>query len=374
MNPVHISDYEYDLPSELIAQQPLPERDRSRLLVVHRDGRPLEHRTFADFGDCLRAGDLLVVNDTRVLPARFDATREGFPGHIEVLLVRPRGGPLTWEALTRPARRLTPGTRLQLAGGAAQAVVTAEGEEGLRVLEFPPDTDVPALMKAHGHVPLPPYISRADEPADRERYQTVFARRDGAIAAPTAGLHFTEARLAELAAAGVTVAPVTLHVGPGTFRPVMTEDPRLHVMESEWYEVPEATAAAFKACRARGGRVVACGTTVVRTLEAAAVAAPGAGGAGGPGAPAGPAGPEQRAPAPAGFRLEPGAGWADLFIYEPYVFHAVDALITNFHLPRSTLLMLVCAFGGGERIRRAYRAAVREKYRFYSYGDAMLID
>jgi S-adenosylmethionine:tRNA ribosyltransferase-isomerase len=347
---MHISDFEYDLPPDLIAQRPAPERGGSRLLVVHRDDRPFEHRKFPELGEYLRPGDLLIVNDTRVLPARLEAARPGFTGKIEILLTRPHGSAHKWEALTRTARKLDMGTELTLAGEVARARVIGIGEEGLRLLEFPEDVDVVALMKAHGHIPLPPYIERADEPADRERYQTVFAKSEGAVAAPTAGLHFTAEALETLAANGIRIAGITLHVGPGTFRPVMSEDPRLHTIDPEPYEIPEATARAFRETRAAGGRIVACGTTVVRTLESAAVP-----------------------PEGGGFFLEPGSGWADLFIYEPYQFKAVDVLITNFHLPRSTLLMLVSAFGGLERIRRAYRAAIRERYRFYSYGDAMLV-
>ena len=347
---MHIADFDYDLPPARIAQHPLAERDQSRLLVVHRDDRPFEHRHFADVVELLEPGDLLVLNDTRVRHARLDALREGFTGRIEVLLLRPRGNPSTWEALTRPARRLDLETVLTFAEGTARATVVGVGEEGLRVLEFEASVDVPELMRRHGHVPLPPYIDRADEIEDRERYQTVFARQEGAVAAPTSGLHFTDDLLRRLDERGVERATVTLHVGIGTFRPVMSEDPRQHRMESEWYDVPAATSGAFERCRARGGRVVACGTTVVRTLESAVRSEPG------------------RSP-----RLEPGAGWADLFIYEPFAFRAVDRLITNFHLPRSTLLMLVSAFAGLERTRRAYRAAIREGYRFYSYGDAMFI-
>jgi S-adenosylmethionine:tRNA ribosyltransferase-isomerase len=290
------------------------------------------------------------VNDTRVLPARIEAARVGFTGRIELLLTRPHGSAQVWEALARPARKLDLGTELEISGGAARARVMAVGEEGFRIVEFPAGTDVIALMKAHGHIPLPPYITRQDEPADAERYQTVFARSEGAVAAPTAGLHFTTERLERLKAKGVALATVTLHVGTGTFRPIMTDDPRLHTLDPEPYDVPEETRRLFQETREKGGRVVACGTTVVRTLESAAVPLP-EGGTG----------------------LEAGGGWADLFIYEPYAFRTVDRLITNFHLPRSTLLMLVSAFGGLATLRRAYRHAIQERYRFYSYGDAMLI-
>ncbi|TPW10927.1 MAG: S-adenosylmethionine:tRNA ribosyltransferase-isomerase, partial [bacterium] len=328
---------------------PLADRDDSRLLVVPRGDAPFEHGKFGDLADLLNPGDLLVVNDTRVRHARLDAKRDGFEGHIEILLLKPRGGPSTWEALARPARKLDLGTVVTFADGTIKAHVTASGEDGLRVLEFDPVVDVPLLMREHGHVPLPPYISRADQPEDNERYQTVFAAREGAVAAPTAGLHFTRALLARLAERGIEKSTVTLHVGIGTFRPVMSEDPRQHRMDPEWYDVPAETAEAWRRCRERGGRVVAVGTTVVRTLESATIT-------------------DNRGQA----RLEAGAGWADLFIYEPFMFRAVDALVTNFHLPRSTLLMLVSAFAGLERTRRAYRAAIREGYRFYSYGDSSL--
>ena len=346
---MHISDFDYELPPQQIAQQPLVERDQSKLLVVPRNEGPFGHRTFVDLPELLTAGDLLVVNDTRVRHARLDAKREGFEGHIEILLLKPRGVAHVWEALARPARKLDVGTAVTFADESIKARVTAAGEDGMRLLEFDPVVDVPLLMREHGHVPLPPYINRGDQPEDRERYQTVFAEREGAVAAPTAGLHFTPALLESLTRAGIGVARVTLHVGIGTFRPVMAEDPRLHRMDPEWYDVPPETAEAWTRCRERGGRVVAVGTTVVRTLESAVAT-------------------DQSGRA----RLESGAGWADLFIYEPFTFRAVDALITNFHLPRSTLLMLVSAFAGLERTRRAYRAAMREGYRFYSYGDSSL--
>lgn len=344
---MHISDFDYELPPNQVAQQPLANRDESRLLVVPRGDAPFEHKQFGDLADLLHPGDLIIVNDTRVRHARLDAKREGFDGHIEILLLKPRGGASTWEALARPARKLDVGTVVTFADGTIKARVVDVGEDGLRILEFDPVMDVPLLMREHGHVPLPPYINRTDAPEDRERYQTVFAAREGAVAAPTAGLHFTEALLMKLADRGIERATVTLHVGIGTFRPVMADDPRQHQMDAEWYDVPVETAEAWRRCRERGGRVVAVGTTVVRTLESATIT-------------------DQCGQD----RLESGAGWADLFIYEPFNFRAIDALVTNFHLPRSTLLMLVSAFAGLERTRRAYRAAMREGYRFYSYGDS----
>jgi S-adenosylmethionine:tRNA ribosyltransferase-isomerase len=346
---MHISDFDYELPLNQIAQHPLTNRDESRLLVVPRGEGAFRHRKFGELADLLNPGDLLVVNDTRVRHARLDAKREGFDGHIEVLLLKPRGAANVWEALARPARKLDVGTVVSFANDTIRARVTATGEDGMRILEFDPVDDVPLLMREHGHVPLPPYINRTDDPDDRERYQTVFAEREGAVAAPTAGLHFTEDLLDRLADKGVEKASVTLHVGIGTFRPVMSEDPRQHRMDPEWFDVPESTAEAWRRCRERGGRVVAVGTTVVRTLESAVTT-------------------DQSGR----HRLESGAGWADLFIYDPFRFRAVDGLITNFHLPRSTLLMLVSAFAGLETTRRAYRAAIREGYRFYSYGDSSL--
>lgn len=362
---MRLSDYDFELPPERIALEPATPRDAARLFVLSRDGRPDEHRVFADLGHYLNPGDLLVLNDTRVMPARLAARRAGHAGIIELLLLRPDASESRWEALARPARRLQPGTRLEVGEGAAPATVTDVRPDGRRVVEFDAGVDVRALMAAHGHMPLPPYIARPDTPADRERYQTVFARAEGAVAAPTAGLHFTPERLAALEEAGVAVARVTLHVGIGTFRPVTAEDPRQHAMEPEWYELPEATAVAWAACRARGGRVVACGTTVVRTLETAAGGGFGGAEATGGVAPGGAGGPAAA--------LLPGGGWTRAFIYPPYAFRAVDALITNFHLPASTLLMLVSALAGRERILAAYAEAIRREYRFYSYGDAMLI-
>lgn len=356
---MRLSDYQFDLPPERIALEPATPRDAARLFVLSRDGRPDEHRHFRDLGDYLAPGDLLVLNDTRVMPARLEARRAGHPGAVELLLLRPATTEQRWEALARPARRLQPGTRLEVGADAAPATVVEVRPDGRRVVEFDEGVDVRALMAARGHMPLPPYIARPDTPADRERYQTVYARAEGAVAAPTAGLHFTPERLAALEAAGVAVARVTLHVGIGTFRPVTADDPREHAMESEWYEVPAETAAAWAACRARGGRVVACGTTVVRTLETAA-----GGGFGGVTA------EEAQGGAPL---LATGGGWTKAFIYPPYAFRAVDALITNFHLPASTLLMLVAALVGRERLLAAYAEAIRREYRFYSYGDAMLI-
>jgi len=356
---MRLSDFTYDLPPELIAQTPAPERETSRLLLLDRPSGRLEHHRFADIAGLLGPGDVLAINDTRVVPARlFGRYADGRP--VEVLfLARTEGG--SWEALVKPAKFARPGVRLLLAGGALSAVVAGSGRYGRRRLTLPEGADLRAVLQAHGVMPLPPYIKRrAEQPPDLRgstpsaqlsaldsaRYQTVYARVEGAVAAPTAGLHFTAELLARLREAGVTVAPLTLHVGPGTFQPVRTEEIAEHRMEAEWFQIPEATAAAVRRARREGGRVVAVGTTCVRTLEYAASR---------------------------DGQVWPGEGEADLFITPGYRFRVVDALITNFHLPRSTLLMLVSAFAGMEPIRQAYAEAIRERYRFYSYGDAMFI-
>ena len=337
-------DFDYDLPEGAIADRPAP-RGLSRLLVVDHTG-PERHRRVRDLPALLRAGDMVVLNDTRVIPARLFGRWLGEPGgEVEILLVE-KTGEREWEALGKPGRRLRPGTALAFAEGLGAEVVSREGGGRLRV-RF--SEEVEPHLERIGHVPLPPYIKRPDEAADRERYQTVFARHPGAIAAPTAGLHLSEEILAGLAAAGVEVAYVTLHVGIGTFKPVTAELVHEHRMDAERYDVPAETASAWERARERGGRVVAVGTTVVRTLEAAAQAGDG----------------EVRA----------GSGRTDLFITPGFRFQAGDLLLTNFHLPRSTLLMLVSAFlGSRERALANYREAIAEGYRFYSYGDAMLAE
>ncbi|MBI4577809.1 MAG: tRNA preQ1(34) S-adenosylmethionine ribosyltransferase-isomerase QueA [Planctomycetes bacterium] len=339
-------DLDYDLPADLIAQSPLPGREASRLLVLDRGGPPgvVTHARVSDLPSLLSPGDLLVLNDTRVLPARLEARRAS-GGWVGLLLVAPRLDG-SWEALARPTRRLHPGEVLRVAGVEALRLAECLGH-GLWRLEGVGGADPLEVASVHGRVPLPPYIrrSRGADPRDaedRERYQTVYALHPGAVAAPTAGFHFTAGLLEALALRGVGTAFLTLHVGPGTFRPVST--PRLedHRMHAEAYRVPAATREAVARTRLAGARVVAVGTTVTRTLEAVAAGAP----------------------------LE---GETTLFILEPFCFQAVDALVTNFHLPRSTLLALVAAFAGRERVLEAYRLAVEARYRFYSYGDAMLI-
>jgi S-adenosylmethionine:tRNA ribosyltransferase-isomerase len=344
------SDFDYDLPAARIAQRPAP-RGESRLLVLGAEGAR-RHRRIADLPELLRAGDLLVVNDTRVIPARLFARRcgpaggsGGDRGKIELLLVEKRAA-REWDALVKPGRKARPGAVLALDGEISAEVVGEPAGDGRRRLRF--SAPIEPHLDRLGHVPLPPYIKRPDEAADRERYQTVYARQPGAIAAPTAGLHLTDRLLEEVRARGAELIAVTLHVGIGTFKPVTAELVHEHRMERERYEISPRAAAAIARARTRGDRVVAVGTTVVRTLEGAAAGAAGV--------------------------VSAGPGSTDLFITPGYRFRVVDALLTNFHLPRSTLLMLVSAFAGRERVLAAYREAIEEGYRFYSYGDAMFVE
>ncbi len=335
------ADFDYELPPEAIAQEAAP-RGKSRLLALDLDGAA-RHRTIRDLPALLAPGDLLVLNDTRVIPARLFGRRAGSGGAVEILLLE-RVGPCEWEALTRPGRKTRPGARLDFDGLSAE--VTGVGDDGRRRLRF--SEPVEGHLDRLGHVPLPPYIHRTDTAADRERYQTVWARHPGSVAAPTAGLHFDEALLAAIGARGVGIAHVTLHVGIGTFRPVAVEEVAEHRMDRERYDLPEATAAAIREAHRLGGRIVAVGTTVVRTLEGHAAAT-----------------------ASTAADLPAGAGATELFITPGFPFRVVDALLTNFHLPRSTLLMLVAALAGRERVLAAYGEALRLGYRFFSYGDAM---
>ncbi|HUS16639.1 MAG TPA: tRNA preQ1(34) S-adenosylmethionine ribosyltransferase-isomerase QueA [Chloroflexia bacterium] len=365
---MHTSDFDYVLPPELIAQTPAQPRDSSRLMVLPRDGGPVAHHRFHEILQYIRPGDLLVANESRVLPARLFGHKRDTSGRVEVLLLRPAaeqppgaGGNRVWEALVKPGRSIRPGTRLVFssaaregrpgppAGVVLEAEVVGRTEIGGRLVQFaePPEPWLDRL----GLLPLPPYIRTA--PADPERYQTVYARAPGSAAAPTAGLHFTPRLLSALTERGAGWATVTLHIGLDTFRPVQEDDPRTHPMHSEWYELPAVTAAAITATRAAGGRVIVVGTTTARVLETVA-AEQGLGDV--PGAP-----------------LAPASGWSRLFIYPGFRFRVLDGLVTNFHLPRSTLLMLVSALVGRERLLAAYAEAVQEGYRFYSFGDAMLI-
>jgi S-adenosylmethionine:tRNA ribosyltransferase-isomerase len=354
---VALSDYDYPLPDGLIARVPLERRDASRLLVLDRRSGARLHRTFAGWPALLRAGDLLVLNDARVIPARLLGRKRGSGGRAELLLVRPDAetpteaalqgppGALTWVCLGQASKGLKAGAVVELAGGAEATVLASLGEGELRV-RFAAPGSLGALLAQVGVLPLPPYLEREAEEADRVRYQTVYARVAGSVAAPTAGLHLTEAMLADLERRGVKRAFVTLDVGPGTFLPIRGEDESAHRMHPERYDVPPATAEVFARARDEGRRVVAVGTTVVRTLESAVQ--------------------------PDG-TLRSGPGSTTLFIRPGHRFGAVDALLTNFHLPRSTLLMLVSAFAGREAVLAAYGEAVEQRYRFFSYGDAMFI-
>lgn len=340
-----VSQFDFHLPEELIAQSPLPHRSASRLMVLHRETGKLEHRSFSDLTEYLRPKDVLVINDTRVRPARLIGTKKATGGRVEILLLKPLGDD-RWEVLAKPARRLKPGHAIRFGNGELQAVVEGESDvAGGRIVRLLYEAeDLEALLERLGEMPLPPYIRR--RLGDPERYQTVYARAVGSAAAPTAGLHFTPELLEALRARGVDIAAITLHVGLGTFRPVTAERVEEHRMHAEYYEVGDEAAEKIRSARKRGGRVVAVGTTSVRTLETVA-----------------------------GLHGEivPAKGWTDIFIYPGYRFRAVDALITNFHLPRSTLLMLVSAFASRRQILAAYEEAVNRRYRFFSFGDAMLV-
>jgi S-adenosylmethionine:tRNA ribosyltransferase-isomerase len=336
-------DYAYDLPQELIAQRPAARRDASRLLVLDRDTGQVAHHRFSDLPAFLHPQDVLIVNDSRVMPARLRGRRLPHGGRVELLLLQELSQD-RWVALGRPSRRIRAGDRLHFGDGHLTACVEEERAEGLRVVWLQAEgAPVRSALERVGEVPLPPYIH--ERPDDPERYQTVYAREAGSAAAPTAGLHFSEELLQRIRAMGVGVHPLTLHVGLGTFRPVSATRVQDHQMHAEFGILPATTVQAMDAARLAGGRVIAVGTTVVRVLETAARVAPGSA----------------------------WSGWTDIFIYPSFQFQAVDALITNFHLPRSTLLMLVSAFAGRETTLAAYRVAVAERYRFFSFGDAMLI-
>ena len=345
------ADYDFALPPELIAQRPLERRDESRLLVVHRATGRLEHRGFRDLVEYVRPGDALALNVTRVLRARLLGTRDsGAPA--EVFLLRPLPGQAAgtgaeeWEAMVHPGGKLRPGRVVHVAPGFEVRILETTERRTRIVRLSSAELPVADAVEHFGHVPLPPYVRRGDEAADAERYQTVFARERGSVAAPTAGLHFTPELLSSLAAKGVRRAELVLHVGAGTFKPVEVDDPAAHVMHSEWFEIPGAAAATIAATRASNGSVWAVGTTSCRALESAAAA---------------------------DGTIAAGSAETDMFIRPPYRFRAVDRLVTNFHLPRSTLVMLVAAFAGYELTMRAYQEAIDARYRFYSYGDAMAV-
>lgn len=333
-------DFDFELPDRLIAQQPA-ERGKSRMMVVV-PGSPVAHRAIGDLPDYLRPGDLLVVNDTRVIPARLFARRAKTGGRIEILLAE-RQAEATWACLIKPGRKAKPGARFELAPGISIEVIEKQ-VDGRYLVRF--SEPIGPHLEELGQMPLPPYIKRPDTPADRSNYQTIFANEPGAIAAPTAGLHFTDSLVRDLRERGVGVSSVTLHVGLGTFKPVTADLVHEHRMDEERYEISEQTVRAIEAARSTGGRIVAVGTTVVRTLEGAAAD---------------------------GLPLRAGRGRTDIFIRPGHDFRVVDALLTNFHLPKSTLLMLVSAFVGRRRILDVYRNAVENDYRFFSYGDAMLL-
>ena len=387
-----VTDFDYDLPPANIAQEPLADRASSRMLHLSCSNGSWQDRLFREFPDLLRPDDLLVLNNTRVFPARLyghrsggraqplsthnPAARDFLQGRIEVLLTRQISNePNDWECLVRPGRKIGLGEKLFFrdphsdapasdAPAELEAEVISRGTFGERQIRFRPVADFFACLDRIGHVPLPPYIDREDRPADRDTYQTIYARQRGSVAAPTAGLHFTHEILDRISARGIEIAEVTLHVGLGTFQPVRTEKVEDHTLHRESYEIPIAAASAINAAKAQGRRVVAIGTTTVRTLEFAA----GLASAAGPAALSG-----ERINAETS-RVTPGQGEADIFIYPGYRFRIVDAVLSNFHLPQSTLLMLVCALAGRESVLRAYGHAVAAGYRFYSYGDCMFID
>lgn len=340
---MQVSDFDFELPEELIAQQPVEPRDHSRLLVLNRQEDRLEHRYFFHLPEYLKAGDVLVLNETRVIPARLFGEKKGTGARVEVVLLH-RLERDRWEVLLKPGKRVRPGSWLSFGGGLLEAEVEAVTPAGGRILRFVYQGIWEELLDRLGEMPLPPYIH--EKLMDKERYQTVYAREQGSAAAPTAGLHFTPRLLEELQSRGVELVKVLLHVGLGTFRPVKVERLEEHQMHAEYYRLSPEAAERINRAKAEGRRVIAVGTTSTRVLETAAT---------GPG------------------RLEAGEGWTDIFIYPGYQFKIIDGLITNFHLPKSTLVMLVAALAGRERILAAYAEAVRERYRFFSFGDAMLI-
>jgi S-adenosylmethionine:tRNA ribosyltransferase-isomerase len=344
MEEMRTDDFNYDLPQELIAYVPAGEREASRLMVLDRSSRSIGHARFRDLPEFLEAGDLLVLNDTRVIKARLKGRKKPTGGAVEILLLR-EVGDRRWEALVSPSRRIHSGTEVEI-GGRYSCRISERLEGAKRVVEF--SDPVTRVIDDVGMVPLPPYIKREPEDFDSERYQTVYAVREGSVAAPTAGLHFSQRLLEDLRLEGVTTTALTLHVGMGTFVPVKTDDPRQHTLEPEYFEIDDGCCRSIESARAAGRRIVAVGTTVVRALETAA----------------------ERSGAE---NLRPGSGWTHKFILPPYHFRVVDTLLTNFHLPRSTLLMLVAAFAGRDLVMAAYNEAIEAKYRFFSYGDAMLI-
>lgn len=341
---MNVDNYDFNLPEELIAQTPLADRSSSRLLLVNKENGQLEHGHFTDILQQFRPGDTLVLNDTRVIPARLFGVKEDTGAKAEVLLLKNLGED-RWEALVKPGKKLKTGAVI-IFSEELSAVIEDQADMGGRTLRFIYQGIFQEILDRLGSMPLPPYIKETLD--DRERYQTVYARHEGSAVAPTAGLHFTQELLEQIAAAGVNIAYITLHVGLGTFRPMSVETVEEHVMHAEYYELSQETAEMLNSARARGGRIIAVGTTSCRTLETAGRQA-----AGGP--------------------LKASSGWTDIFIYPGYEFTVVNALITNFHLPKSTLVMLVSALAGREHILAAYEEAIKQQYRFFSFGDAMFI-
>ena len=337
------ADFDYELPEELIAQDPLEDRSASRLMILDKNTGEIKHRHFRQIVDYLREGDVLVINDTKVIPARLFGVRPGHTGKIELLLLRRMENDV-WETLAKPGKKVRPGQKLEFGDGLLKAEVVSVGEDGNRFVRFYYEGIFEEILDRLGQMPLPPYIHHQLE--DPSRYQTVYAVHDGSAAAPTAGLHFTPALLDEIREKGVKIVPVTLHVGLGTFRPVKVEDVTEHRMHSEFYQISPENAELINEAKHRGGRVICVGTTSTRTLESAA---------------------DENG------IVKAGSGWTDIFIYPGYSFRVVDELITNFHLPQSTLVMLVSALAGREHILDAYREAVDQRYRFFSFGDAMYI-
>ena len=337
------SDFYYELPKELIAQDPLEDRSSSRLMHLDRNTGAVEHRHFRDIREYLKPGDCLVINDTKVIPARLYGRKEGTDALIEILLLKRKENDV-WETLVKPGKKCRPGAEISFGEGILKGKIIEVVEEGNRLIQFEYEGIFEEILDRLGEMPLPTYITHKLK--DKNRYQTVYAKHEGSAAAPTAGLHFTEELLEEIQSMGVRIAHVTLHVGLGTFRPVKVEEVTEHHMHSEFYVVEEEQAALINQTRKQGGRVIAVGTTSCRTLESAASE---------------------------DGTLKAGSGWTDIFIYPGYRFKILDGLITNFHLPESTLIMLVSAFAGKEHVLAAYEEAVREKYRFFSFGDAMII-
>lgn len=343
MEQLRTSDFYFDLPQELIAQDPLTDRSGSRLLVLNKETGETEHKIFRDITDYLKPGDCLVINNTKVLPARLFGEKEGTQAKIELLLLKRRENDI-WETLVKPGKKAKPGTRISFGGGILTGEILEVVEDGNRLIQFFYEGIFEEILDKLGQMPLPPYITHQLQ--DKNRYQTVYAKYDGSAAAPTAGLHFTPELLQEIRDRGISIAEVTLHVGLGTFRPVKVENVLEHHMHSEFYQIDEEAASIINNTKKNGGRVICVGTTSCRTIESAAEA---------------------------DGSLKAKSGWTEIFIYPGYQFKVLDCLITNFHLPESTLLMLVSALAGRENIMHAYEEAVKKTYRFFSFGDAMLI-